>query len=254
MTPRHVLITGASSGLGEALALAYARPEMRLALTGRDAVRLERVAFACRERGARVASAVLDATDAAATAAWIETQDEALPLDLVIANAGISGGTSGTGESAEQVRRIFATNVGGVVNTIEPAARLMAARGRGQLAIMSSLASFRGFPGSAAYCASKAAVRVYGEGLGAELAAHGIAVSVICPGYVRTAMTAKNRFPMPFLMDAERAAKIMTRGLARRRARIAYPWRLYALVWLLAALPPSLVHRLVTRLPRKDLE
>jgi len=249
---RHVLITGASSGLGEALALAYAETGVRLALSGRDAVRLERVAFACRERGARVASAAVDATDADAMRSWIETQDEALPLDLAIANAGISGGTSGAGDSVEQVRRIFATNVAGVVNTIEPAAKRMVARGRGHLALMSSLASFRGFPGSAAYCASKAAVRLYGEGLAAELRSRGVAVSVICPGYVRTRMTAVNRFYMPFLMDAERAAEIMKRGLERRRARIAFPWRLYALVRLLAALPPGLVDRLVERLPRKS--
>ncbi|HUC60915.1 MAG TPA: SDR family NAD(P)-dependent oxidoreductase, partial [Alphaproteobacteria bacterium] len=138
---RHVLITGASSGLGEALALAYAETGVRLALSGRDAVRLERVAFACRERGARAASAVVDATDADAMRSWIETQDEALPLDLAIANAGISGGTSGAGDSVEQVRRIFATNIAGVVNTIEPAAKRMVARGRGHLALMSSLAS-----------------------------------------------------------------------------------------------------------------
>lgn len=251
-SPRHILITGASSGLGEALALAYASSGVRLALTGRDGVRLERVAFACRERGARVSSAVLDVTDAPALKHWIEAQDEALPLDLAIANAGISAGTGGGHESAEQARRIFATNLDGVVNTVEPAARLMTARGRGQIALMSSLASFRGFPGAPAYCASKAAVRVYGEALRGDLARHGVGVSVICPGYVQTPMTATNRFHMPFLIDAARAAAIMKRGLAHNRARIAFPRRLYALVWLLAALPPCLTDRLLMRLPRKD--
>ena len=108
---------------------------------------------------------------------------------------------------------------------------------------MSSLAAFRGFPGAPAYCASKAAVRVWGEALRGEHSRHGIAVSVICPGYVRSRMTEKNRFPMPFLMDAERAALIVKRGLERDRPRIAFPWRMTALVWLLAALPPRATDR-----------
>ncbi len=116
---------------------------------------------------------------------------------------------------------------------------------------MSSLAAFRGFPGAPAYCASKAAVRVWGEALRGELYGAGIGVSVICPGYVRSSMTAVNDFPMPLLMDAERAARIIRRGLARNRPRIAFPWRLYAAVWLISALPPSLTDPLLRRLPKK---
>jgi short-subunit dehydrogenase len=94
-------------------------------------------------------------------------------------------------------------------------------------------------------------VRVYGESLRLELAAHGIRVSVICPGFVRSRMTAVNRFPMPFLMDAERAARIIRRGLAANRARIAFPWQMYAAVWLLNALPARVADALLTGLPRK---
>lgn len=250
--PRHILITGASSGIGAALALAYANPGVRLALTGRDALRLESVAGTCRAKGSWVSTGVIDVTDAAGMASWVTTQDEALPLDLVIANAGISSGMGKGEESAKQTRRIFEVNVEGVINTVQPAIPLMAARRRGQLALMSSLASFRGFPGAPAYCASKAAVRVYGEALRGELARDGIVVSVICPGFVRTRMTEANRFPMPFLMDADRAADLIKRGLARNAARVAFPRQLYASVWLLATLSPALTDRWLSRLPKKQ--
>ena len=252
MEARHILITGASSGLGEALAKAYARAGIRLALGGRNRERLEVVAAGCRASGAEVAAGLLDVTDAGAMAAWIEREDRVSPLDLVIANAGTSAGTGSGGEAPEQVRRIFAVNLDGVVNTVQPAIRCMAARRRGQIAVMSSLASFRGFPGAPAYCASKAAVRVYGESLRGALARHGIAVSVICPGFVKTPMTAANKFPMPFLMEADKAAAFIQRGLARRKARIAFPWRLYAMSWLLAALPPGITDRWLATLPEKS--
>lgn len=257
--PRTILITGASSGIGEALARHYAREGVFLGLAGRDAARLAAVAEACREAGAEVAAEVVDVTDGVATRRWIETIAAARPLDLVIANAGISAGTGKGTESAEQMQRIYATNVGGVINTIGPAVAAMLAREpagpsgrRGQIAIMSSLASFRGFPGAPAYCASKAAVRVHGEALRGELHHRGIAVSVICPGYVRSRMTARNRFPMPMLMEAERAARIIARGLARNRARIAFPVPLYMATWLLGALPAWLTDPLLRKLPKKE--
>lgn len=256
--PRSILITGASSGIGEALAFAYAASGTSLALSGRDPERLETVRAACAAMGATARARVLDATDAAAMAAWLAFEETTAPPDLVIANAGISAGSGGGGESAEQARRIMAVNLDGVFNTVLPAIEHMKARRpdangrRGQIALMSSLASFRGFPGAPAYCASKAAVRVWGEGLRGELHRYGIAVSVICPGYVRSRMTAKNRFPMPFLMDGERAADIIRRGLARDRARIAFPWPMTALVWLLAALPPGATDRALRRLPKKE--
>src|SRR4051812_46462457 len=179
--PKVILITGASSGIGEALARLYARPGVILALTGRDPARTSAVADACRAAGAEAISAALDVTEATALAAWIRDVDRAHPVDLVIANAGISAGTAGGSESADQTRRILTTNIGGVVNTVAPIVESMKRRGRGQIALMSSLASFRGLPGAPAYCASKAWVRVWGEALRAELGGAGIEVSVICP-------------------------------------------------------------------------
>ena len=253
--PASILITGASSGIGAALALEFAGPGVRLALTGRDQGRLNAVAEACSKAGAEPRVAVLDVRARDALAAWIAEVDLAAPLDLAIANAGVSAGTGGAGgdagETEDQTRRVIATNLDGVLNTVLPVVARMRPRGRGQVAIMSSMAAFRGFPGAPAYCASKAAVRVWGEALRGDLHGAGIGVSVICPGYVRSRMTAVNDFPMPLLMDAERAARIIRRGLARNRSRIAFPWPLYAAVWLLSALPPRLTDPLLRRLPKK---
>ena len=249
--PKSIVITGGSSGIGAALALDYAAPGVCLALTGRNAERLEEVAGRCRAAGAEVATAVLDVRDREALAAWLGEQDRARPLDLVIANAGISAGTGSHGETAEQVREILSVNVDGVVNTAQTAADLMRPRRRGQIALVSSLAGFRGFPGAPAYCASKAYVRVWGEALRGQLHAEGISVSVICPGFVKSRMTAVNDFPMPLLMEAERAARIIRRGLAADKARIVFPRRLFAAVWLLGLLPPAWSDPFLRRLPEK---
>lgn len=271
MDPKHpgsILITGASSGIGATLARAYATPGARLHLGGRDPQRLEAVAMACAKAGAEVNAHRQDVTESAAMAAWIEDCFGRGPVDLVIANAGISGGTGSThgdddtvppSESQAQVERIFSVNVGGVVNTVFPAIaemRKVPRKGnhpRGQIAIMSSLAGFRGLPGAPAYGASKAAVRSLGEGLRGLCTCHGIRVSVICPGFVRSPMTDVNPYPMPFLMSSERAARIIRRGLARDRARIAFPWRLWAIVWLMSALPVGLTAPLMAHMPEKPV-
>ncbi len=249
--PKSIVITGGSSGIGEALARDYAAPGVFLALSGRDRERLEQAAEACRAAGAEVATAVLDVRDRDALASWLAELDRDHPLDLVIANAGISAGTGSFGETGEQARAILAVNVDGVVNTCLAAADLMRPRRRGQIAIMSSLAAFRGFPGAPAYCSSKAAVRVWGEALRGMLHPQGLRVTVICPGYVKSRMTAVNDFPMPFLMEAERAAGIIRRGLAANKARIVFPRRLFAAVWLLSLLPPGWTDPLLRRLPEK---
>ena len=246
---RHVLITGASSGIGEALALAYAKPGVHLSLSGRDSARLAATAKGCRERAADVHETVVDVTDQAAMAAWITRRDQTAPLDLVVANAGVSGGM---GETSDHTRRIFGVNLDGVLNTVLPAMDLMRPRQRGHIALISSLAAFRGVGGAPAYSGSKAAVRVWGEGLRAALAPEGIGVTVVCPGFVVSRMTAINKFPMPFLMDADRAARIIQAGIARNKGRIAFPWPTWAAVWLLAVLPDRWAGALSSTFPGKD--
>ena len=233
--PGHVLITGASSGIGAALAYAYAAPGRRLALGGRNTERLETVAERCRNAGAECVTRRVDVTDAQAMVDWLEASDAETPIDLVIANAGISAGAHKLGNAPDASdAEIFTTNVDGVIHTVEPMLARMRERGAGQIAIMSSLASFRGFADAPAYCASKAAVRVYGEGLQRAHRGAAPSISVICPGFIRSPMTDANDFRMPLLMDAEPAARRIVRDLARGRARIAFPLPLYLGVRLLA--------------------
>ncbi|MCB1884833.1 MAG: SDR family NAD(P)-dependent oxidoreductase [Geminicoccaceae bacterium] len=241
--PGHVLLTGASSGIGAALAGALAAPGRRLTLMGRDGARLAAVAALCAGKGATVETRAADVTDAGAMRAAVEAAPG--PIDLVVANAGVSGSAGGT-------RRIFAVNLEGLVNTVEPAIARMRTQGFGQIGIVSSLASFKGFPNAPAYCASKAAARLYGEGLRGRLRPQGIAVSVICPGFVRTPLTTDNPFPMPFLMEPEEAARRIVEGLAADRARIAFPRRLYWPTLWLSLLPPGLTDRLGSEFQVKE--
>jgi short-subunit dehydrogenase len=250
--PRSILITGASSGLGGALAVAYAADGVRLALGGRDAARLADVAQACRQRGADVETTTVDVVDREAMTVWVEAADRTQALDLIIANAGISGGTGGRGEDAAQTRAIMATNVDGVLNTILPAIPMMRDRGHGQVAMVSSLAGILAMPGAPAYSASKAAVRAWGESLRGWLGRRGIHVSVICPGFIDTPLTRDNRYAMPFLIDADGAARIIVRGLARNQAMIAFPWPMIALARFLAALPVGFRVKLLSRAPKKE--
>ena len=253
---KTILITGGSSGLGRAIALGYAASGVRLFLSGRNSERLAAVVAECQAKGAEAEGGILDVTDATAVREWITACDGKSPLDLVFANAGISAGTGGTEsriESGEQSAKVFATNVDGVRYTVETAVRLMEPRGHGQIAIISSLAGFRGLPGSAAYSGSKAAVRVWGEAVRGALAGSGVRLSVICPGYVATPMTDRNSYKMPFLLRPEQAVGFIQRGLARNKARIGFPRRLYYVVWFLATLPPAWTDRFFSRLPKKDV-
>ena len=242
---KHALITGASSGIGRALAVELAAPGITLHLSGRNATRLEATAQACRERGADVRTAVLDVRDAAAMAAWIEG---AGPLDLVVANAGVSAGSGGKlPEPAAQIRAILATNVDGMLNTVLPAMAVMARQPRGpdgiagRIAVIASIAALIALPGSAAYCAAKAAADAWTVATAPGARAQGIALTSICPGYIRTGMTEGNHFPMPGLMDADRAARIILRGVAAGRTRVAFPWWMAAAARFASLLPPRVL-------------
>ena len=247
--PHSILITGASSGIGAALARAYAAPRTHLALCGRDAARLAAVANLCRECGAEVLEACLDVTEGAAVAAWIDTADRASPLELVIANAGVQGGLwrDGAGETLDELHRVMEVNFGGVSNTVHLALPAMRRRRRGQVALISSLAALRGIPFSPGYCASKAAIMIYGEALRSWLAPEGIDVSVVLPGFVETRLSHTVSGPKPLILPPERAADIIRRGLARGRRQIAFPYPLYFGMQLTRALPPGLVDAILRR-------
>lgn len=249
--PEHILITGASNGIGRALALRYATLGVRLSLCGRNQIRLEEVAVHCRAKGADVSVAIVDVRAAQSVTTWIEEADRRQPLDLVIANAGISGGTGGGIESAEQAHAIFDTNLGGVLNTVFPAVTAMRARGAGQIAILASLAGFFAIPGAPSYSASKAAVITWGEALRGQIESDGISVSIVCPGFVATPMTDANPFPMPFMMSAEKAARIIQRALVRRPLYIVFPWQTALLTRALRLLPAPLRLALFRRAPKK---
>lgn len=240
-----VLITGASSGIGRGLALECAGPGVALHLGGRDPARLEAVVAACRARGAVALPRVVDVCDAAGVATWVEAAGR---LDLVVANAGIGAGIDdGAPEPAAQVRAIFATNLDGALNTALPALEKMrrqdpAADGvRGRIACIASVAAFVPAPGAPSYCAAKAALDAWTVATATSARRHGVRLTSVCPGYVRTSMTEKNKFPMPGMMEADRAARIILRGIARGRMRVAFPWWIAAAARLADLLPPWLL-------------
>lgn len=254
MDVRRALITGASSGIGAALAVVLARPGVTLHLSGRDAARLEAIADACRKQGAVANARVLDVRDVDAMAAWVRGAGQ---LDLVVANAGVSGRSRDGGpENAEHTRAIFDINLDGVLNTVLPAMAVMAQQPpgvdgvRGRIAVVASIAAFMAAPDSAAYCASKAAVHGWVLATAFEARKRGIVLTSICPGFIRTAMTSGYQFPMPGIMDAKRAASIILRGVAAGRLRIVFPWWMGFAARFAGLLPPRLMAS-VTRLSRE---
>lgn len=246
--PKNILITGATSGIGKALALDYAKESVTLAITGRNKARLDDVTKKLEARGATGFAKALDVTDEAGMREWIEYVDAKAPLDLVIANAGVGvqGGDFKTVHEAAKFTN--EVNVIGVFNTIHPALKLFKQRGRGQVAIVASMAGLIGLPGSPIYSASKNAVRAYGEALRAVYKARGIEVNVICPGWVRSRITDRNEYQMPFLMEVEKASKIIRRGLAKNRGRIAFPWQMVAMMKFVNILPHSWGMEILSRI------
>jgi len=241
----NVLITGASSGVGEAIALAYARRGHNLFLCGRDSARLESVAAAARAANptTSVQTEIVDVTDSEAVRTWMTRCHETAALDLVFANAGVSTGV----ETTDHVRRTFATNVGGVVNTVLTAIDLHAR----QIVITASIAGYGPLKACPSYSATKACVKTWGLALRGQLAPEGIRVNVVCPGFIRSRMTAGNTCPMPFFMEADQAAEKILRGVERNTGLISFPWPMRFATWLLSILPYRLNEIFNRLLPRK---
>lgn len=206
-----------------------------------------------QELGVPAATYCADVADAAAvrTAAADFVVRNGLP-DLVIANAGISTGTSGgAAEDLATLERILRTNVVGLAASLQPFVEPMRARGAGTLVGIASVAGFRGLPGSGAYSASKAAAIAWLESLRVELAGSGVAVVTLCPGYVDTPMTRVNRYPMPFILAPDAAARRMARVIDARRAFAVVPWQMALVGALLRRLPNWAYDRAFARAPRK---
>ncbi len=252
MIIKNILLTGASSGIGEALALYYAaQPETEnLFICGRNEKRLNAVKKACEKAGnAEIHAKILDVTDKDAVAEWINEANNTAYLNLVFANAGVAT----LEETPENIHNTFNTNVMGVINTVTPAVEIYKKRKDKDkiIAITASIAGYHGLPACPSYSASKACVKAYGESLRINLLPYNIQVNTICPGFVRSRITDKNTCPMPFFMEAEPAAKLIAERIKRDVGLIAFPWPMRFVTWLGSILPNCLSDFIYKRLPYK---
>jgi NAD(P)-dependent dehydrogenase (short-subunit alcohol dehydrogenase family) len=252
--PLHVFITGASSGIGSALARHYAAQGAVVGLAARRRGELEALAD---ELGSQAAPYALDVTDAEALALAANDFIRRFGApDIVIANAGVSAGTL-TEHPADLAafRRIMDVNVYGMAATFAPFIGAMKAEaGERRLVGVASVAGIRGLPGAEAYSASKAAAIAYLESLRLELRGSGIKVVTIAPGYIETPMTAINRYPMPFLLPAAQAAERFARAIASGTSYTVIPWQMGVVAKLLRLLPNALYDRMFAGAPRKSRE
>ena len=246
----NIFITGASSGIGEALALYYAQKGVKnLYLVGRNKERLDEVTAKCRTYGAEVYSRITDVTMREEIRQFMFECEQIAPINIVFANAGVSTGE----ETPENIYNTFNINVIGSLNTIMPAVDIYKQRAEGKkiIAITASIAGYHGLPACPSYSASKACLKAYGEALRCSLAADGIQVNTICPGFVKSRITDKNTCPMPFFMSAEKAAEIIAQRIDKNIGLIAFPWPMRLATWFLSVLPNRLSDFIYAKLPHK---
>ncbi len=248
--PKAAWVTGAGKGIGRALALRLARQGYIVAASARseqDLISLEQVAD-----GGRITGFPLDITDAGRADVMVEVIENRLgPLDLAVLNAGTHRPTPAVEFSAAEARGVIDTNLSGTLNCLAPIMARFMARGAGQIAVVASLAGYRGLPGAAAYGASKAGLINLCESLRPELAAAGVDMRLINPGFVKTPLTDKNDFPMPFLIDVEEAVDGIIDGLQGDSFEIAFPLRFALLMKLMKLLPDRLFFAVTRRMLRK---
>jgi len=249
MSARTILITGASSGIGAALARFYARDNVALLLWGRDQARLDEVAGQCRSLGATAASQIFDLRDAAGFAAKLAAADAATPIDLAIFNAGL-GGSAPNGPPAEApdtAQAIAEVNFVAPVVGAHVMADAMARRGAGHIVLVGSIVEFYPLPMAPTYAATKAGLRLFAESLGMRLARHGVTVTLVSPGFIDTPMSRKVIEPKPFMITADEAAVVIARGIAAGKRVIVVPWQFAVLRALSDLLPRALVRWVLSR-------
>ena len=227
MIIKNILITGASSGIGEALALYYAKQPQteNIFICGRNEERLLKVKQACEKNSkAKIHAKILDVSNKDDVEKWINEAENTAYLNLVFANAGVAT----TQEIPANIFNTFNINVMGVINTITPTVEIYKKRQDKNkiIAITSSIAGYHGLPSCPSYSASKACVKAYGEALRLQLLEHNIQVNTICPGFIRSRITDKNTCPMPFFMEAEPAASLIAKRIEKNIGLIAFPWQM----------------------------
>jgi short-subunit dehydrogenase len=253
-TDRVVLITGASSGIGRALAVAWARRGARVGLLARRAEALEEAAGAVKAAGGRAFAVVADVRRAEAVKAAVElVEREWGRVDVLVANAGVGGGPMRAREfPLERATEVFETNVVGVMNSVAAVLPGMVARGEGHVVGISSIAGFQGLPASGAYCGSKAALSTFLQSLRVELRGSGVRVTTIHPGFIRTPLTEGRGRRMPFLMDVEPAAEQIVRAVERGRSTYAFPWQLALIARVANSLPNPVRERILSRVRMRE--
>lgn len=251
MKHETILITGASSGLGRALAIQYATSGRRLILFGRSRQRLKEVADFCRNCGANVIEVICDVRYANLTSKYMEQICKNYNIDLVITSAGVSAGTLNHPESTEQVREIFATNLNGSLNIILPILPLMVQQKYGTIVMISSMAGLLPLASSPSYSASKAAIKVFGDAMRSYLKPFQVQVSVVIPGYIDTPMTKVNKFPMPMKISAEQAARIIIKGINNKKGLIIFPKIMYFILRIISLLPYPIIDYINSKMPGK---
>lgn len=236
---KTVFLTGASSGIGEALAIALAKKGAILGLLARREELLAEIAARCETAGGKTRAFACDVVDSDAVHAAVgKFRDEFGHIDIMIANAGIGGKSRETRDYVPSaVKEVIDTNLMGAVNAIHAVLPQMLERGSGHIVAISSLAGFRGLPKSAAYSASKAAMTAFFESVRLDVAAKGIDVTIIQPGFIRTPLTAGRRSKMPFVMNLDDAIPYFIRAIEKKKKFAAFPWQLATLVRIARFLP-----------------
>ncbi|ASP32535.1 SDR family oxidoreductase [Labrenzia sp. VG12] len=241
-TRKVIVLTGASGGIGQALVREIAREGVYFALIARDEDRLRPLLDELRQKGADGEIRAIDLRDRAPLHAYLKDLDHRQAIDLVIANAGVTAGLgpNRSREADADSDRQIDVNYRGVVNTVTGAVDFMQQRRHGQIVLISSLAGMRALPDMPSYSASKAAVIAYGHSLRGWLKPFGVSVTIICPGFVTSPMSARHKGAKPFEVSAERAARWMHRAIMKKKAFYAFPFLLATGIRLQNLLPPSI--------------